>query len=39
LSYQPNTFTSRPDAWVSGESKTQDAGSPMTSRDTSGAVL
>jgi bisphosphoglycerate-dependent phosphoglycerate mutase family 1 len=32
LSYQPNTLTSVPAAWVSGESNTQDAGSPVQRR-------
>jgi len=32
-------LTSVPDAWVSGESNTQDAVSPMTSLETIGSVL
>jgi len=39
LSYQPNTFTRLPAAWVSPESNTQEAGWPMMSRETSGSVL
>jgi hypothetical protein len=39
LSYQPNTLTSLPDAWVSAESNTHDAESPMMSRETIGSVL
>jgi len=37
LSYQPKTLTRLPLIWVSAGSKTQEDGSPITSRDTIGA--
>jgi hypothetical protein len=39
LSYQLDTFTRRPDTFVSVESNVDDAGSWLKSTDTSGPVL